>query len=252
MLDCMNTTAKRTALVTGANKGIGLETARQLAEAGYSVWIGSRDRNRGRAAAEELSAHGAVRVVALDVTDENSVRSAAAEIGAAHDSLDVLVNNAATAQVEGEGPPSSVALETVRDDLEVNLFGPLRVTQAFLPLVEKSPEGRIVNVSTKMASLSPLTDPESIQRTTQKAFPIFAYPVSKTALNSLTGWLAAELADTPVKVNSVCPGVNRTDMNSDPSGQHPSEGARVAVRAAMLPADGPTGSFFDIDGPAPW
>ncbi|MBU6535983.1 SDR family oxidoreductase [Streptomyces sp. NPDC057245] len=244
----MNNITKRTALVTGANKGIGLETARQLAEAGYLVWIGSRDLDRGRAAAEALSAHGEVRVVALDVTDENSVRSAAAEIGAAHDSLDVLVNNAGVAKVEGEGLPSTVALETVREDLEVNLFGPLRVTQAFLPLVRKSPEGRIVNVSTKMASLGPLADPESVQR----AFPVFAYPVSKTALNSLTGWLAAELADTPIKVNSVCPGVNRTDMNSDPSGRHPSEGAKVAVRAAMLHADGPTGSFFDIDGPAPW
>ncbi|GHJ03193.1 MULTISPECIES: SDR family oxidoreductase [Streptomyces] len=248
----MNNTTKRTALVTGANKGIGLETARQLADAGYVVWIGSRDLDRGRAAAEALSAHGEVRVVALDVTDEDSVRSAAAEIGAAHGSLDVLVNNAAVARVEGEGPPSAVDLETVREDIEVNLFGPLRVTQAFLPLVKKSPEGRIVNVSTKMASLSPLADPESIQRAAQKAFPIFAYPVSKTALNSLTGWLAAELADTPIKVNSVCPGVNKTDMNSDPSGSHPSEGAKVAVRAAMLGADGPTGSFFDIDGPAPW
>ncbi|WP_446034061.1 SDR family NAD(P)-dependent oxidoreductase [Streptomyces olivaceus] len=172
----MNNTTKRTALVTGANKGIGLETARQLADAGYVVWIGSRNLDRGRAAAEALSAHGEVRVVALDVTDEDSVRSAAAEIGAAHGSLDVLVNNAAVAMVEGEGPPSAVDLETVREDIEVNLFGPLRVTQAFLPLVKKSPEGRIVNVSTKMASLSPLADPESIQRAAQKAFPIFAYP----------------------------------------------------------------------------
>ncbi|GAA3864105.1 SDR family oxidoreductase [Streptomyces sedi] len=248
----MNNSTKRTALVTGANKGIGLETARQLAEAGYTVWIGSRDPDQGRAAAETLSTHGEIRVVVLDVTDENSVHSAAAEIGAAHESLDVLVNNAAVAKVEGEGPPSAVSLETVREDLEVNFFGPLRVTQAFLPLIKESPEGRIVNVSSKMASLSPLDDPESIQRAAQRAFPVFAYPVSKTALNSLTGWLAAELADTPIKVNSVCPGANKTDMNSDPSGQHPSEGAKVAVHAATLHADGPTGSFFDIDGPAPW
>lgn len=243
----MNDT-KRTALVTGANKGIGLETARQLAEAGYAIWIGSRDLDRGRAAADALSAHGEVRAVALDVTDAQTVADAAAELEAAHGSLDVLVNNAGIAVNDGEGLPSTVAFEAIQENLDVNLFGTLRVIQTFLPLIRKSPDGRIVNVSSTIASLATLTQPDSAL----KAYPVFAYPVSKTALNGLTGWLAAELADTPIKVNSVCPGVNKTDMNPDPAGTHPSDGAKVVVRAATLPADGPTGSFFDLDGPVPW
>jgi NAD(P)-dependent dehydrogenase (short-subunit alcohol dehydrogenase family) len=243
----MNTT-KPTALITGANKGIGLETARQLAEAGYAVWIGSRDLARGQAAADALSVHGEVRAVVLDVTDAGTVTSAAAEVDAAHGSLDVLVNNAGIAVGDGESVPSTVAFEAIHEDLDVNFFGALRVIQTFLPLIRKSPGGRIVNVSTTLASLDVLAQPDS----PLTSYPVFAYPVSKTALNTITGWLAAELADTPIKVNSVCPGVNQTDMNQDPAGQHPSDGAKVVVRAATLPADGPTGTFFDVSGPVPW
>ena len=241
-------TTTRTALITGANKGIGLEAARQLAEAGYTVWIGSRDLDRGRRAADALATHGSVRAIALDVTDATSVTSAAAEVDAAHGSLDVLVNNAGIAVGDGESLPSTVAFDAIHEDLDVNFFGALRVIQAFLPLVRKSPAGRIVNVSTTLASLTALTQPES----PLKGYPVFAYPVSKTAVNALTGWLAAELADTPIKVNSVCPGVNKTDMNPDPAGQHPSEGAKVVVHAATLPADGPTGAFLDANGTVPW
>lgn len=243
-------TTKRTALITGANRGIGLETARQLAEAGYTVWIGSRDLDRGRAAADALSAHGDVRAVALDVTDAATVTSAAAEVQAAHGSLDVLVNNAAVAVGAGESPPSTVAFETIQKNLDVNFFGALRVIQTFLPLVRKSPDGRIVNVSSTIASLGTRTQAGSVL----EAYPasVYPYPASKTALNTITAWLATELADTPIKVNSVCPGVNQTDGNPDPAGQHPSEGAKVVVRAATLPADGPTGTFFDVNGPVPW
>ena len=211
------------------------------------MWLGSRDPERGARAAHELSALGDVRALSLDVSDEASLTAAAARVEEESGVLDVLVNNAGT--VSGaDAPPSAVALETVREVFDVNFHGPLRVIQAFLPLVRKAPAGRVVNVSSTMGSLTTLTAPGNpLVRA-----PSFAYPASKTALNSLTVWLAAELQDTPIKVNSVCPGINATDMNSDPSGQHPSEGAKVAVRAALLPADGPTGTFFDVSGPVPW
>ncbi|WP_432510151.1 SDR family oxidoreductase [Kineococcus sp. SYSU DK001] len=240
-------TRTQTALVTGANKGIGLEIARQLARAGLTVWLGSRDRERGDAAARELSALGDVRALSLDVTDEDSLTAAAARVEEESGVLDVLVNNAGT--VSGsDGPPSTVPVDAVRNVFDVNFHGPLRVVQAFLPLVRRAPAGRVVNVSSTMGSLTTLAVPGNpLVRA-----PFLAYPASKTALNSLTVWLAAELQGTPIKVNSVCPGINATDMNSDPSGQHPSEGAEVAVRAALLPADGPTGTFFDVSGPVPW
>ena len=242
------TTMRKTALVTGANKGIGFETARQLARRGFTVWLGARDTDRGESAAKDLAGDGDVRFVSLDVTDETSVRAAAARIGEETGALDVLVNNAGVAIAEGEGLPSTVRLDTVRRVFDVNLFGALRVTQAFLPLVRAAPAGRIVNVSSEMGSLTTLLQPES----PLAQFPAFAYPASKTALNSLTGWLAVELQDTPVKVSSVCPGYNATDLNDDQGTQHPSEGAKVVVRAATLEADGPSGSFSNAGGPVAW
>jgi len=137
-------TTKQTALVTGANKGIGLETARQLAQLGFTVWVGARDQERGELAVKELADDGGVRLVSLDVTDVDSVRAAAVRIGEETGALDVLVNNAGAAVAEGEGRPSTVQLETIRRTFEVNLYGALRVTQAFLPLVQRAPAGRIV------------------------------------------------------------------------------------------------------------
>jgi NAD(P)-dependent dehydrogenase (short-subunit alcohol dehydrogenase family) len=243
----MNDT-RRTALVTGANKGLGFETARQLAQLGFTVWLGSRDQGRGESAANELADDGDVRFVSLDVTDAESVSAAATRVGGETGALDVLINNAGVAVGEGEGRPSSVRPETIEQTFDVNFYGALRVTQAFLPLVRKAPAGRIVNVSSTLGSITTLTAPES----PLAQFPFFAYPASKTLLNALTGWLAVELADTPIKVNSVCPGSNATDMNSNPGSQHPSEGAKVVVRAAMLEANGPSGSFFDVSGPVGW
>jgi NAD(P)-dependent dehydrogenase (short-subunit alcohol dehydrogenase family) len=237
---------KQTALVTGANKGLGLETARQLARQGFTVWLGCRDQERGEFAAKELAGDGDVRFVSLDVTDTESVRAAAARIRDEAGALDVLVNNAGVAIGEGEGLPSAVQQETIQRTLDVNVYGALRVTQAFLPLVRKAQAGRIVNVSSTLGSITALTSPGS----PLGHIPAFAYPASKTLLNALTGWLAVELSGTRVKVNSVCPGSNATDMN--PGAQHPSEGAKVIVRAATLGADGPTGSFFDVNGPVRW
>lgn len=243
-MDTMN----KTALVTGANKGIGLETVRQLAQQGFTVWLGSRDRVRGEVAVKELTDEGDVRFVSLDVTDEASVQAAAARIGEETGSLDLLVNNAGVAVAEGEGRPSTVRAETIKRVFEVNFYGALRVTQAFLPLVKRAPAGRIVNVSSTLGSVTTLVSPGS----PLAQFPFFAYPASKTMLNTLTGWLAVELADTPIKVNSVCPGSNSTDMNNNPTAQPPAEGAKVIVRAATLDADGPTGSFLDANGTVGW
>jgi NAD(P)-dependent dehydrogenase (short-subunit alcohol dehydrogenase family) len=240
-------TNKPTALVTGANKGIGFETARQLAQQGFTVWLGCRDEERGKAAEAALADEGDVRFVQLDVTDPESVTAAANRIGDEAEALDVLVNNAGVAIPDGEGFPGAVRLETIRQTFDVNFYGALRVTQEFLPLVRKARAGRIVNVSSTMGSISAALTPDSVGR-----FPIFAYPASKTLLNSLTAWLAVELGDTPIKVNSVCPGFNATDLNNHTGTQHPAEGAKVVVQAATLPADGPSGSFFDANGSVGW
>lgn len=240
------TTSNRIALVTGGNKGLGFETARQLARQGFIVWLGARDRVRGQAAAAELSTDGDVRFIQLDVTDADSVDAAAQRVGQ-ETGLDVLVNNAGIAVADGDGRPSAVELDTIQRTYAVNLLGPLRVTQAFLPLLRRSPAGRIVNVSSTLGSLTAVTSPEN----PFAQVPAFAYTTSKTTLNAVTAWLAVELADTTIKVNSVCPGSNQTDMNA--AGTQPaSEGAKVIVHAATLSQDGPTGSFIDATGPVPW
>jgi NAD(P)-dependent dehydrogenase (short-subunit alcohol dehydrogenase family) len=243
------TTPQQTALITGANKGIGFETARQLAQQGFTVWLGARDQARGEAAAKDLSVDGDVRFVSLDVTDPDSVQAAAAHIGDTTGALDILINNAAVAFGAEEAPPSTIGLDTIQRTLEVNLYGALRVTQAFLPLVRQAPAGRIVNVSSTNGSITALVDPGS----PLAQFPLsYAYSASKTILNALTGSLAVELRDTPIKINSVCPGFNKTDLNGNTGTQHPSEGAKVVVHAATLPGDGPSGSFFDANGPVGW
>jgi NAD(P)-dependent dehydrogenase (short-subunit alcohol dehydrogenase family) len=242
------TTMRRTALVTGANKGIGFETARQLAQQGFTVWLGARDRARGEAAAHELAAEGDVRFVLLDVSDSQSVADAASWIEQESGVVDTLINNAGIAVGDGEGLPSTVAFDAIRQTLEVNFYGSLRVTQQFLPLVRRSEHGRIVNVSSSMGSLALLTSPD----TPLAQFPAFAYPMSKTMLNALTGWLAHELRDTPIKVSSVCPGFNATDLNGHQGTQPPSEGAKVVVYAANLAPDSISGTFFDANGPIGW
>ncbi|MEV4359198.1 SDR family NAD(P)-dependent oxidoreductase [Nonomuraea sp. NPDC049625] len=227
---------------------MGFETARQLAQQGFTVWLGCRHQGRGEAAAKELANDGDVRFVSLDVTDAESVRAAAVRVGDETGALDVLVNNAGVAIGEGEGLPSTVRLETIQHTFDVNFYGALRVTQAFLPLVQMAQAGRIVNVSSTVGSITTPVSPGN----PLGAFPSFAYPTSKTLLNGLTGWLAVELNDTPIKINSACPGYNATDLNSNLGTLHPSQGAKVVVRAATLPADGPSGSFFDVNGPVDW
>lgn len=241
------TETKRVALVTGANKGIGFETARQLAQQGFVVWLGARDEVRGVAAAKELAKDGDVRFVRLDVTDEESVRAAAARI----ETLDVLVNNAGI--IDGaDGFPSGLSVESIERTFDVNLYGVLRVTQAFLPHLRKAKAGRIVNVSSTLGSLTALSDPNHFLAPLVPQFPNFAYAASKSALNALTAWLAIELRGTDIKVNTLCPGYNATDMNNHTGTQPPSEGAKVVVRAATFGADGPSGTFFDANGAVGW
>jgi NAD(P)-dependent dehydrogenase (short-subunit alcohol dehydrogenase family) len=236
------------ALVTGANKGIGFEIARQLASRGMTVYVGARDKSRGAAAAKQLHGEGlAARFVELDVLREDMIRSAAATIQAAHGRLDVLVNNAGIAD-RGDGPPSRADLDAVRRTLLTNFIGPAAVTQAMLPLLRRSPAGRIVNISSGLGSLAQNADPAWAYAPVK----FLGYNASKAALNMLTVQLAFELKDTPIKVNSADPGYTATDLNDRRGTQTVEEGAAEAVRLALLPGDGPTGGYFSSAGPVPW
>ena len=241
---------KQTALVTGANKGIGFETARQLAQRGLTVWLGCRDEVRGIAAAKELAADGDVRFVRLDVTDDASLHAAATRLANETEggALDILVNNAAVLLGDSDANPSTVPIATLERTFDANVYGPVRVTQAFLPLVRKAAAGRIVNVSSTMGSLATVMLPGS----PLAQFPTFAYSASKTALNAFTAWLAVELKDTAIKVTSVCPGYNATDLNGHKGTMHPREGAKTVVLAATLDAAAPSGSFLDANGAVAW
>jgi NAD(P)-dependent dehydrogenase (short-subunit alcohol dehydrogenase family) len=235
---------RRVALVTGANKGIGLEIARQLAREGILVLLGARDEQRGRAAAEKLRAEGLdVRPLSIDVADDRSVAAAADAVARDPGRLDVLVNNAGIAI--DDGPPSRVSLDVLRRTYETNVFGVVRTTQAFLPLLRRAPAGRIVNLSSGLGSLTRNSDP---------SMPVkfLAYNSSKTAVNAITIQFAWELRDTPIKVNAADPGYVATDLNRHQGVRSVEQGAATPVRLALLPADGPTGGYFNDDGPVPW
>ena len=229
---------KKIALITGANKGIGYETARQLAISGMTVLLGSRDLSRGEIAASALHSEGLdATAVELDVTDDASIAKAAAVIGARFDHLDVLVNNAG---VYVAGPASSTTRASLRRVFETNVFGVVSVTNAFLPLLRKAGAARIVNVSSEVASLGVITDPDSYMFALQD----LAYQASKGALNWVTIMFAKELVDTSIKVNAAIPGYVSTDLNGNTGHLTAAEGAEASVALATLPADGPTGSFW--------
>ncbi|BDT95151.1 dehydrogenase [Nocardia sputorum] len=231
-----------TALITGANKGIGYEIARQLGACGATVLVGARDEARGAAATEKLNAEGAdAHFVRLDVTDADSVARAAARIEEEFGELDVLVNNAGIAgRLDGDGKPSSTALSTLREVYETNVFGVVAVTNAMLPLLRRAEAARIVNVSSEVGSLALMMDPDG------PMWPMaaIAYPSSKTALTMVTAMYAKELWDTPIKVNAVNPGYCATDFNGHSGFRTAAQGAEVAVRLATLPADGPSGQLW--------
>jgi NAD(P)-dependent dehydrogenase (short-subunit alcohol dehydrogenase family) len=242
------TASRKIALVTGANKGIGLEIARQLARANVMVLLGCRDPARGQAAAAELARPGlAVEAIHIDLVDVDSIAAAAARIGEAHGRLDILVNNAGIVDA-ADGPPSSASLDAVRRLIETNFIGALAVTQAMLPWLRRSPAGRIVNLSTTLASLAINGDPASPYYDAR----LIGYNSSKAALNMLTVQLAAELKDTAIAVNAVAPGYVKTDLTGHNGFMTPEQGARLPVQYALLGDDAPTGRFVEPDGEAPW
>ncbi|KUL55412.1 short-chain dehydrogenase [Streptomyces sp. NRRL F-4489] len=240
------------ALVTGANRGIGFETARQLAAAGVHVLLAGRDREAVTAAAKTLRDEGRTAApLVLDIADPDSVRTAAAQVEEAHGRLDILVNNAGIRIEEYGRQPSEQPLDQWRETFETNLFGTVQVTRAFLPLLRKSPAGRIVNVSSLLGSVTTHNDPDSYAYSPMfKSLP--AYSASKSALNSWTVHLAYELRETPVKVNAVHPGYTRTGMNDGAGDLDVTEGARTSVTMALLGDDGPTGTYTHRGETVPW
>lgn len=239
----------RTALVTGANRGIGWEVARQLAGAGYFVYVGCRTAESGERAAESLRADGRgdAAAIVLDVTDMESIRRAVAEVENRSESLDVLVNNAG---ILGERPVdgSPVPVDEIQRVFDTNFFGVVRVTRAFLPLLQKSSAPRIVNVTSELGSLTLQSDPAwSFSR-----FKSDTYPTSKAALNMYTVVLAAQLKNEGFKVNAVSPGYTATAFNNYSGEKKPEDAARPIVRYATLGPDGPTGGFFVEEGEVPW
>lgn len=235
------------ALVTGANKGIGLETARGLGRENIIVLVGARDESRGQAAAAQLRREGIdARFVQIDVANPETIRSAARWIEDEFGHLDILVNNAGIA--EWGMRPSETDPEKLREIYETNFFGPVTAIQAMLPLLRKSKRGRIVNVSSSLGSLKMASDPASPMSQARG----LAYCTSKTALNSMTVQFANELRDTPIKVNAVCPGYCATDINNHSGPRTAAQGAVASVRYATLGDDGPTAGYFDENGPVPW
>lgn len=237
--------SRKIALVTGANKGIGLEIARQLTQLEYTGLIGARDAQRGQAAAQQLQAEGLDAIfLQLDVTNQESIDAAAQTIERQFGKLDVLVNNAAIAQ--DNAPPSQLDIAILRRTYETNVFGLFAVTKAMLPLLRKSEAGRIVNMSSGAGSLTETSSPAW-----RPEWNSLAYNSSKSAVNAITVQLASELRSTPIKVNAVNPGYVLTDMS--PEGERTvQQGACGPVRLATLPADGPTGGFFFEDSTVPW
>ena len=240
---------RRIALITGANKGIGLETARQLArDHGFTVLLGARDEKRGQDAAKELQEAGLdAHFLLLDPKDAASVERARAEVEAKFGRLDVLVNNAGGV-VQGDlAAPATVPTPALRETFDLNVFGVHEVTQAFWPLLEKSPSARLVNVSSAIGSLSLVRDFEG----PLKDYKLIAYASSKAALNMMTVHYAWQWRDTPHRANTVHPGSVRTEAN--PNGEiSVEEGAKSSVEMATLPSDGPNGTFSYLGETMPW
>ncbi len=244
----MQNTTKKTALVTGANKGIGYEVARQVAASGCTVLLGARNQALGEEAAAKLVAEGLdVRYIAIDLTAPKTIAAAANRIAADFGHLDILVNNAGIA-APGDGPPTASSPDAIEKTLRVNFLGSVAVTQAMLPLLRKAPSARIVNVSSGLGSLTLNGDPAWPYATHK----YLGYSASKAALNMLTVQLAYELRDTAIKVNSADPGYTATDLNGHTGTQTIPEGAAEAIRLALLPDDGPTGTYSNSEAVVPW
>jgi NAD(P)-dependent dehydrogenase (short-subunit alcohol dehydrogenase family) len=240
------------ALVTGANRGLGLETSRQLAKKGVKVLMGARDVTKGKAAARMLQDDGLdVQFIHLDVTNSDRIKIAAGQIEEEFGRLDILVNNAGMVDPEEllfANTTETISPKALRATFDVNFFGLVELTQALLPLIRKSDTGRIVNIASILGSLTVHSDASSDFSQVKP----FAYDSSKTAVNAFTVHLAATLKDTPIKVNSAHPGWVKTDMGGEEAPMDVTEGARTAVRLATLSPDGPTGKFIHFEEELPW
>jgi NAD(P)-dependent dehydrogenase (short-subunit alcohol dehydrogenase family) len=246
----MSEVAGRIALITGANKGIGLETARQLGKLGATILVGARDLAKGEQAAEVLRGIGVeARAIKLDVGSEADREAAAKLIEKDFGRLDILINNAGVLLDSRKGnQTSTTSQQMLHDTFETNFFAVVALTQRLLPLLRKSDAGRIVNLSSILASLT-LHATEGSYIYDSKTF---AYDTSKAALNSFTIHLAHELRGTKIKVNSAHPGWVKTEMGGEGATMDLAEGAKTSVQLATLPADGPTGGYFHMGKPLPW
>jgi NAD(P)-dependent dehydrogenase (short-subunit alcohol dehydrogenase family) len=241
---------KKTALITGANKGIGLETARQLGKQDITVLVGARDSSKGKTAADELRKKGIdAHALEIDVSKPESIKKAAAQVERDFGRLDILVNNAGVMTDEREKKVSEQSLATWRETFETNVFGLIATTEAFLPLLRKSEAGRVVNLSSILGSITFHATPGS---------PVYeskdtpAYNVSKSAVNAYTVQLAYELKDTKLKVNAAHPGWVKTDMGGEGAMMEIEDGAKTSVALATLGTDGPNGTFVHLGEPLPW
>ena len=238
----------RTALITGANKSIGLALARALGEQGVRVWLACRDAERGQAAAAQLRDEGIdATALVLDVTNDASVAQAVAQVAAATPVLDVLVNNAGIHN-DANLPPSQYPVDAMIETYQTNVFGPVRVTQALLPLLKASPAARIVMIGSGLGSLAYQSDPEN------PVYPInrLGYMTSKVALSAVTLAFSRELEALGIKVNAADPGFVKSDFNGHRGTKSPVDAAAFIATLTDLPADGPTGGFFSATGPVPW
>jgi NAD(P)-dependent dehydrogenase (short-subunit alcohol dehydrogenase family) len=241
---------KKVALITGANKGIGFETARQLGQKNITVLLGARDAAKGQAAAEKLRKEGIdAHAIEIDVSKPESVRQAAAQVERDFGRLDILVNNAAVMNDDTEKKPSEQSLAIWRESFDTNVLGLIATTQAFLPLLRRSDAGRIVNLSSILGSIGFHATPGS---------PVYeskdtpAYNVSKSAVNAYTVQLAHELKDTKIKVNAAHPGWVKTEMGGEGATMELADGARTSVALATLGPDGPNGAYLHMGKPLPW
>ena len=244
--------SKKIALITGANKGIGFETARQLGKQGVSIIAASRNKERGIAAVEKLHTEGIdAEFLQLDVDNDAEIQSAFEFIHNKYGKLDILINNAGI-QVEhgdwGVNNTPTISEKALRETFDTNFFQVVKLTNTLLPLIRKSAAGRIVNLSSILGSLTLHSDPSSPIYNSK----LFAYDTSKTALNSYTIHLAAALQDTLIKVNSAHPGWVKTDLGSDAAPMEVEDGAKTSVALALLEADGPTGKYIHLGQELPW
>jgi NAD(P)-dependent dehydrogenase (short-subunit alcohol dehydrogenase family) len=241
---------KKIALITGANKGLGFEMARQLGQAGVTVLVAARDPQKGEAAADKLRREGLdAQSVKLDVTDKADHAATSTYLQHQFGKLDILINNAGIAlDGLGETTVSTTSEDVIHRTFDTNFFAPIALTQTLLPLLKKSDAGRIVNMSSILGSQALHADPSSPIYN----FKALSYDASKAALNSFTIHLAYELKETKIKVNSAHPGWVKTDMGTDAAPLEIPEGAKTGVALALLGEDGPTGGFFHLGSPVPW